>query len=30
MIFVVLDKYLNCAANKTIGAGQTASTDCNY
>ena len=29
MIFVVLHKYLNCAPDKTIDAGHTASTDCN-
>ena len=28
--FVVLYKYLNCAADKTIDAGYTASTDYNY
>ena len=28
-IFVVLYKYLNCAADKTIDGGHTASTDCN-
>ena len=32
MIFVVLYKYLNCSADKTvtIDAGHTASTDCKY
>ena len=30
MIFVVLYKWLNCAADKTIDAGHTANTDCNY
>ena len=30
MIFVVLYKYLNCAADKTIDGGHTASTDYNY
>ena len=29
-IFVVLYKYLNCAADKTIDGGHTASTDSNY
>ena len=29
MIFVVLHKYLNCAADKTIDTAHTASTDCN-
>ena len=29
-IFVVLYKYLNCAADKAIDAGHTAVTDCNY
>ena len=29
MIFVVLYKYLNCAADNTIDTGHTASTDCN-
>ena len=29
-VFLVLHKYLNWAANKTIHAGHTASTDCNY
>ena len=28
-IFVVLYKYLNCAADKVIDAGHTAITDCN-
>ena len=28
--FVVLYKYLNCAADKAIDAGHTTSTDCNY
>ena len=30
MISVVLYKYLNCTAEKTIGECHTASTDCNY
>ena len=30
MISVVLYKYLNYAAGKTIDAGHTASADCNY
>ena len=30
MRFVVLYKYLNCAADKTIDGGHTASTDYNY
>ena len=30
MTFEVLYKYLNCAAYKTNGAGQTAIIDCNY
>ena len=30
MIYVVLYKYLNCATDKTIDGGHTASTDCNY
>ena len=30
MVLMVIYKYLTCAANKTIGAGHTASTDCNY
>ena len=30
MIFVVLYKYLNCAGDKTIDAGHTARTYCNY
>ena len=30
MIFVVLYKYLNCAADKTIEGGHTASNDWNY
>ena len=30
MIFVVLYKQLNCAVDKTIDAGHTAVTDCNY
>ena len=30
MIFVVLQKQLNCATDKTIDTGQTARTDCNY
>ena len=30
MRFVVLYKYLNCAADKTIDGGDTASTDYNY
>ena len=30
MIFVVLYKWLNCAADETIDTGHTASTDCNY
>ena len=30
MIFVLLCKYLKCAADKTTDAGHTASTDCNY
>ena len=29
MIFVVLYKYLNCAADKAIDAGHTAISDCN-
>ena len=29
MIFVVLYKYLNCAVDKTIDLGYTASADCN-
>ena len=29
MTFVVLNKYLNCAADKTIDGDHTASTDCN-
>ena len=29
MIFVVLNKYLNCAVGKTIDTGNTASNDCN-
>ena len=28
MIFVVLDKWLNCAADKAIEKGDTISTDC--
>ena len=28
-MFVILDKYLNCAADKTIDTGHTASTNCN-
>ena len=30
MIFVVLQKQLNCAADKAIDTGHTASTECNY
>ena len=30
IIFMVLDKNLNYVADKTINAGNTASTDCNY
>ena len=30
MISMILYKYLNCAAEKIIVEGQTASTDCNY
>ena len=30
MIFAVLYKELNCAADKTIDTGHTTSTDCNY
>ena len=30
IIFMVLDKNLNYVANKTINAGNTASTGCNY
>ena len=30
LMLVVLYKQLNCAANKTIDACHTASTDCNY
>ena len=30
MISVVLYKKLNCAADKTIDTGGTASSDCNY
>ena len=30
MIFVALHKQLNCAADKIIDAGHTASTDSNY
>ena len=30
MVLMVIYKYLTCAANKTIDAGHTASTDCNY
>ena len=30
MISVVLHKKLNCAADKTIDTGDTASSDCNY
>ena len=30
MIFVVVHKYLICAAAKTIDTGHTASTDYNY
>ena len=30
MMFEVLYKFLNCAADKTNDAGQTAITDCNY
>ena len=30
MIFVVLYKLLNCAADKTIDTGHTTSIDCNY
>ena len=30
MVFVVLHKYLSCAADKTIDTGHTASTDFNY
>ena len=30
MIFAVLYKYLNRAADKTIDAGHTAITNCNY
>ena len=29
IIFVVLNKYLNCTVDKTIDTGHTASTDCN-
>ena len=29
-MFEVLYKFLNCAADKTNDAGQTAITDCNY
>ena len=29
MIFVVLYKQLNCATDKIIDTGHTASTDCN-
>ena len=29
MIFVVLYKYLNCAADKTDDTGYTANTNCN-
>ena len=30
IIFMVQDKNLNCVADKTINAGNTASTGCNY
>ena len=30
MIFVILYKYLNCAADETSDTGHTAITDCNY
>ena len=30
MIFVVLYKYLNCATDRTVEGGHTASNDCNY
>ena len=30
MIFLVLYEYLNCAADKTIDGGPTASTNCKY
>ena len=30
MLFVVLNKPLNCTAENTIEAGHTANTDCNY
>ena len=30
IIFMVLDKNLNYVADKTINAGNTASTGCNY
>ena len=30
MILLVIYKYLNCAADKTIDRGHTGSTDCNY
>ena len=30
MIFVVLYKYLNCAADKTIDGGRSASNGYNY
>ena len=30
MVFVVLHKYLSCAADKTNDTGHTASTDFNY
>ena len=30
MMFVVLYKYLNCVADKTIEGGHTASNDWNY
>ena len=29
MLFVVLYKYLNCAADKAIDAGHAGITDCN-
>ena len=30
MLFVVLNKPLNCTAENTIEVGHTANTDCNY
>ena len=30
MIFIVLDKWFNCAADKAIDKGDTVSTDCDH